>query len=543
VLRLLLALLVAGPATGPPAGTAGRGPSAAGRPAAGPAGTSTCALILSTNDTHGHLLPSTPSWLNGRKVGGAAAVAGWFRRAEAASPCPAFRFSAGDVMQGTPISNLVGGRSTIAVFDRMGYDAAAIGNHEFDWGIDTLRARIAQARFPFLGANIYVAGTDRHPDWDRPWALVEHGGVRVGVVGVTTRSTPETTMPSHVSGLEFRSLSAAIDRYVPELRAHGAEFVVVLLHAGGFCREHGTGRCHGEALDALRATTSDWDYAVTGHTHSLIRTRVRGRPVVQSWSDATALGEGRLTRVAPDSVAAGLPDVVTAWPDSVPGDTAVARMVAGYRDRIGPRVERPVATLAGPMRKAGSDAEYGLGDVIADAQRSATGTQVAIVNNGGIRRSLPAGTVTYGDLFELQPFGNALVRLGLTGRTLRSALEHALEADGPHAHVSGITVCYAPGAPRGRRIRSILLDGGGSVRDDSTYTVTVNDFMAAGGAGFDVLKGAGSATRTGIPDLDALVAYLRDAPEPVRAPEPDRWAALGTAAAAACPARAAGGRP
>jgi len=461
-------------------------------------------------------------------------VAAYFARAMASGDCPAFRLSAGDVMQGTPISNFLGGRSTIAVFDRMGYDAAAIGNHEFDWGVDTLRARIAQAGFPFLGANIYLAGTDRHPTWDRPSAMLEHGGVRVGVVGVTTRSTPETTMPSRVAGLDFRSLSAAIDRYVPELRARGADFVVVLLHAGGFCRAHGTRDCHGEALDALRATTSDWDYAITGHTHSRIRTRVRGRSVVQSWSDATALGELRLTRPGPDAVRAGLPTVRTAWPDSVRPDTAVARMVGAFQAQVDSRVRRPVATLAEPMRKRGSDAEYGLGDLIADAQRAAGGTQVAIMNNGGIRRSLPAGTVTYGDLFELQPFGNVLVRLRLTGRTLQRTLEHALEADGPHAHVSGITVCYAPRAPRGRRIRSILLAGGPPVRPDSSYSVTVNDFMATGGAGFSMLEETRSSTRTGIVDLEALVAYLRDAPSPVRAPRPDRWAALGSAAAAGC---------
>jgi len=533
VLSLLLSLVLAGAGTGPPAPAP---PAAAGRSAA-----PTCALVLSTNDTHGHLLPSTPSALGGREVGGAAVVAAYFDSAEAATPCPAFRFSAGDVMQGTPISNLLNGRSTIAVFDRMGYDAAAVGNHEFDWGVDTLRARIRQAGFPFLGANIYVQGTDRHPTWVRPWTMVERGGVRIGVVGVTTRSTPETTMPAHVSDLEFRSLSAAIDLYVPEMHAKGADFVVVLLHAGGFCDRHGTGSCHGEAIDALRATTSRWDYAITGHTHSLIRTRIRGRPVVQSWSNATALGEARLTRVGPDSVAAELPGVRTAWPDSVTPDSAVGALVDRYEAQVAERVKQPVATLAEPLRKAGRDAEYGLGDLIADAQRDATGTQVAIMNNGGIRRSLPAGRVTYGDLFQLQPFGNTLVRMRVTGRTLRRALEHALEADGPHAHVSGITVCYAPDAPDGRRIRSIVLDGHGPVRPDSVYSLTANNFMATGGAGFSMLEDARSTTSTGIVDLDALVRYLRGFSGPVHAPEADRWAPAGSAAAEAC--RVAGGAP
>jgi 2',3'-cyclic-nucleotide 2'-phosphodiesterase (5'-nucleotidase family) len=498
----------------------------------------TCALILSTSDTHGHLLPWKPAWAHGRELGGAARLEGYFRRDEAASPCPAFRFSAGDLMQGTPISNLSAGRSTIAAFDSMGYDAAAVGNHEFDWGIDTLVARVRQARFPFLGANIYVRGTGRHPAWDRPWTVIERGGVRVGVVGVTTRSTPVTTTPAHVANLEFRSLAAAIDRYVPELRSRGVDFVVVLLHAGGVCSDHGRD-CDGEALDALQATRSHWDYAIAGHTHTLIRTRVRGRPVVQSYANGTAYARERLTLRGTDSVDAGLPVVTTAWPGGARPDPAVARVVDRFESRVAERARRRVATLAAPLPKGSRGAEYALGDLVADAQRSATGAEIAIMNDGGLRASLPAGPVTYGELFELQPFGNGLVRLRLSGRLLRRTLEHALEEDGPHAHVSGLTVCYEPTAPAGRRIRALRLDDGGLVRPDSTYSVAVNDFMAAGGSGFSMLREAPFADRTGVLDLDALVAYLGDLPQPVRPPATGRWRSEG-AAANGCPVLAAG---
>ena len=532
---LLGALLVAWPLLLAPVGVP--------LPSAGAALSSPCALILSTSDTHGHLLPSTPAWAHGHALGGAALLEAYFRREEAGSPCPAFRFSAGDLMQGTPISNLLGGRSTIAAFDSMGYDAAAFGNHEFDWGTDTLVARVHQAGFPFLGANIYVQGTDRHPAWDRPWTVVRRGGVRVGVVGVTTRSTPVTTMPSKVAGLEFRSLSATIDRYVPVLRSRGVDFVVVLLHAGGFCSEHGRS-CHGEALDALRATRSRWDYAIAGHTHTLIRTRVRGRPVVQSYANGVAFARERLARGEVDSAEAELATVTTAWPGDVRPDPALARLVERFRSRVAGRVERRVAVLAEPLARGARGAEYALGDLIADAQRSATGAAAAIMNDGGIRRSLPAGPVTYADLFELQPFGNALVRLRLSGRMLRRALEHALEEDGPHAHVSGLTVCYEPSAPAGHRIRSILVDGRGPVRPDSLYTVTVNDFMAAGGSGFAMLREARSASPTDVADLDALVGYLAHRPQPVRAPTPDRWRAVPAraSASAACPAAPRSGR-
>ncbi len=506
----------------------------------------TCALILSTNDTHGHLLPAKPSWAHGREVGGAAALAGWLGRERRGSACPAFLFSAGDLMQGTAISNLLAGRPVIEVFDAMGYDAAAVGNHEFDWGLDTLWARMAEARFPFLAANVYLKGSGRHPEWVRPWTIIDRGGVRVGVVGVTTRSTPWTTRPSVVADLEFRNLAEAIDRSVPEVRARGADFVVVLLHAGGFC-SRGERECRGEAIDALRATRSRWDYAITGHTHSLIRTRIRGRPVVQSWSNGLAFGEERLTRVGRDSVSAQLPAVRTPWTDGAEPDARVAALVDRSRTEVEARASAPVARLAAPLRRAGRGVEYGLGDLVADAQRAATGTQVAIMNSGGIRASLPAGPVSYGDLLEVQPFGNTLVRLEVTGASLRRALDQALEADGPHAHLSGLRACYDPAVGASGRVLGLVLEDGTPVAPRATYTLTVNDFMADGGAGFSSLASPIESTPTGITDLEALVSYLRGRPQPVTAPAPDRWVRAvgppGRAAAREDPGGAGGADP
>ncbi|MFQ5690309.1 MAG: bifunctional metallophosphatase/5'-nucleotidase [Gemmatimonadota bacterium] len=485
-----------------------------------------CATILSTNDSHGYLLPTTTRWSGDREVGGAAALGGYFEEVRAgAAGCPVFLLSAGDIMQGTPISNLVDGESTIAAFNALGYDAAAIGNHEFDWTVEVLQTRIAQARFPMLGANIYIEGTDRHPAWARPYAILERRGVRVGVVGAVTRSTPTVTRPANVTGLEFRSISEALDRYIPELRARGVDFVVVLLHAGGFCDEQGA--CDGEAIRELQATTAPFDYAVTGHTHTHIETVIHGAPVVQSFAYTTAFGVGRLRRDSTGAVERHLVEVRTAYVDRVTPDPEIAGLVEEYRARVSPEVDRVVATLAEPLDIV-PGREHVLGRLIADAQRSATSTQVALMNNGGIRRSLPAGPVTYGTLFELQPFQNALVKLDLSGSLLLAALEHALGSKGtPDAHISGLTVRYDPAAPAGGRILSASLADGTPIRPGERYTVTVNDFMATGGSGFDMFQRATSTEPTGIVDVDALADYLAALPQPVRGPADPRWLAVG----------------
>lgn len=526
LLAVLAACGPAGPpgAPGPADARAPADTAAAVPPAADTAAALACATIFSTNDTHGRLLPTTYAWTEGRMVGGSAVVAAYVHRARDGSGCPVFVVSAGDIMQGTLISNLTDGQSTIAVMNEIGYDVVAIGNHEFDWGIDVLRRRVGQAEFPLLGANIYEKGTDRHPSWTRPYAIVEREGVRIGFIGLTTRSTPTTTRPANVTELEFRSIAAALDLYIPEVRARGVDFVVAVMHAGAFCDDNEI--CRGEAISELEATTERYDYVVTGHTHSRVETVVHGAPVVQSFANTTAYGLGRLRERPDGSVEAELLGIHQTWADEVTPDARVDRLVDTYLDAVAERVQRVITTLATPLEKHGHEGDYPLGRLIADAQRAAVGTQVALMNNGGIRRGLPGGTITYGDLFELQPFQNTLVRLELPGARLLEALEHALVGGRPDVQVSGLTVRYDLSAPRGGVVEARLADGE-LVHPDSSYTVTVNDFMATGGSGYDMFLEATSSEITGIVDLDALVAHLADLPNPVEAPTEPRWIPVG----------------
>jgi len=480
-----------------------------------------CAQIFSTNDTHGRLLAAKQSWSKGRRVGGSAAIAGYAGRAALRTPeCPVFIVSGGDIMQGTLVSNLTDGASTVETFNAIGYDAAAIGNHEFDWGIDVLRQRIRQADFPWLGANIYEKATGEHPSWDRPWAIVEKDGVRVGFVGMTTISTPTTSLPANVADLEFRSIAEALDRYIPEVRAEGVDFVVALMHEGAFCDS--AGACRGEAIDALEATTESFDYAVTGHTHSRVEDTVHSAPVVQSWSNSTAFGLGRLDRDTAGVVTARLMEITQTYVDEIDPDPEIAAMVEGFRSEVAGVADREITTLAAPLPKPPRSGS-GLGRLIADAQRAKTGTQIAMMNNGGIRRPLPAGPITYETLFELQPFDNHLVTMRLSGADVRAAIEHAIREHGVDAQLSGVRAHYDPTAPRGSRLVAVELADGTPVSPTGMYSVTVNDFMATGGGGYTMFRDAADIVDTGIVDLDALVEYIQRQPAPLVPPRDPRW--------------------
>ena len=488
--------------------------------------------VLATNDFHGALLPTKPGFARGESVGGAAAMAGYFARERAATDAPTVLIDGGDVMQGTPISNLSDGRATVEYYNRVGYTAAALGNHEFDWGIETLQQRVKQADFAWLGANVYVKGTDTLPSWVRPTALVTLPGcpksatpcdsVKVGIIGIATEHTPITTRPSNVASLSFGDEAAAVDRWVPRLRAAGADFVIVTAHSGAFCdRADPSKDCRGEIVDVAARLKHRPDLIVSGHTHSQVNTVVNGIRIVQASSNGTRFSVVDLARISPDSVVAQVQMQPVTYADSVRADTVVGALVRRYEAEVGPKVKEVITTLPTPLTREGD--EYALGNLIIDAQRAATGTQVAIMNNGGIRTELLAGPVRYEDLFRLQPFANTLVTMRLGGRQLLQTLENVVgQGAKPDAHISGLSIRYDVSAEPGRRVVAATLEDGSPIRPDGQYTVTVNDFMAEGGDGYAALTEGTEVNRTGFVDLDTLITYLRKQPQPLAVPTTGR---------------------
>ncbi|HXY20642.1 MAG TPA: 5'-nucleotidase C-terminal domain-containing protein [Gemmatimonadales bacterium] len=473
--------------------------------------------VLATNDFHGSLEARVQPWSNRRPVGGAAELAGMMDRLARACGCVTIRLDGGDVMQGSPVSNLAYGRPTVAVFNAMGYAAAAVGNHEFDWGVDTLAARARQARFAWLSANVRDRASGATPPWTAPWRMVAAGGLRVAVVGYSTESTPVTTRPSNVAALAFDSGAARLDAAIGAARAEHPDYVIVVAHAGAFCNPD-LG-CAGEIVDVANALRNRPDLIVSGHTHSLVQTTVNGIPIVQARSNGTSLGVVDFVDSA--GVRVVRMRVETVWADRERADTAVARIVATESRRVAPLTSRVLATLAAPLTRAGD--QYPLGNLIADADRAATGADVALVNNGGIRADLAEGPVTWGALFEVEPFQNFLVKLRVTGAVLRQTLEHAVGTGEARAHLSGVTARVNSAAPEGQRVIALTLAGGRPVADSAWYTLSVPDFVAAGGSGYAMLRGA-AAQNSGVVDLDALADWLRKLPQPVQPPEDVRVA-------------------
>ena len=465
--------------------------------------------IIGTNDFHGAL---DPRRIDGVQRGGAAALAATIARAEAECVAPACQWilvDGGDEFQGTIASNLAFGKPISEIFNHLGYTAAALGNHEFDWGQDTLRARMRDERYDVLAANVrYTDGRD--VPWIRDDTLIVRGGFRIGVIGLLTRSTTTSAKASVIQGLRFDDPAPIVDSLAADLRRRGANTVIVVAHMGGFCDQEGTSNCRGEIFDMVRALKQPIDAVVAGHSHSLINTVLNGVPIVQAYSSGTSID---VVDIPYDrTTMATRHEVRPVYTDSVTPDAWVAQRVATAEQAVAAKASVVVATVAAEL--PGTDASP-LGDLVADAMRAAGHADFGVMNHGGIRAALHAGTVRYGDVFAVSPFGNVLYKITAKGADMRRYFEKVVGGRAPNAWVSGVRITFDSTRAPGSRITSLALADGRPFDDAATYSVVINDFMLTGGSGLGFPGQPISADPINVTDLDSLIAYLKALPQPV----------------------------
>ena len=427
-------------------------------------------VIMHTNDIHGHLLPDGVT-------GGSARIASIVREMR-----PNLMLDAGDLFTGTPIADLSGGRSTIEVMNAIGYDAVALGNHEFDYGIDVLRQRMAQANFQFLSANVGGPLEDLHDG-----AIFSSAGIQFGVVGLSTEELKTTTHPRNLGLIEVRDIVESLEETISRMWDR-VDFLIVLGHL-----------TPAEEIRVAQAFP-EIGLIIGGHSHQELTEPifVGETMIVRTGHYGQWIGridiefQGTLAR----NMTYRLIPTVEADPDA-----EVADILAPYEAALSAEFSMVVAHA--PERLQSSDFEESpLANLIADAVRAQGGTQIALTNLGGIRAGFGPGPITRGKLFEVLPFQNTLVTMKLSGRNLKSLLAHDLLA------VSGLRIEVDMGRPAGDRLVSVALSDGTSVEDGALYSVTANDFLLAGGDGFVEFAAGTEIEDTGMLLREALEAYI-----------------------------------
>jgi 5'-nucleotidase len=510
--------------------------------------------VLAINDLHGNLEP--PQGHDGSvfvgggakahvPAGGVAYLAAHVGMLRKENPNTVV-VSAGDLTGASPlVSNLFHDEPVILAMNLMRLDFEGVGNHDFDRGsAELLRlqtggpasstadggapgaAPFPGARFQYLAANVLGSrGATVFP----PYIIREFGGVKVAFLGMTLEGTPTVTTATAIAGLKFLNEAKTANALLPELRTRDVATTVILLHQGGFQGEGGTvDSCEGltgEILPVLSALDPAFRVVVTGHTHQAYDCKIDGRIVTSAASYGRVITKIDLTLdpATKTLVSAEAKNVVVTR--DVPPDPQVQALVEAYKEKALPVTGRVVGYLSGtftrdPKTAHSPSCETPLGDLIADAELAATTgahAVLAFMNPGGIRTDLTpdatgaASPVRYAAAFEVQPFGNRLVTVTLTGAEIVEVLSRQFGRDRPRVlSVSkGFTYRYVydPKAHAVTIDPGSLRLAGAPVKPAEHYRVTVNSFLASGGDGFSILARAPEQT-TGDVDIDALTAYL-----------------------------------
>jgi 2',3'-cyclic-nucleotide 2'-phosphodiesterase (5'-nucleotidase family) len=457
--------------------------------------------ILFFNDLHGHLKPFEVKEEQG-EVGGMARMAALIREIRKENNRRHVRtvvLMAGDMLQGTPMSSVFQGEPDVRCLNAVGLNAAAVGNHEFDFGLDNFLKLKQQAGFPFLSANI-VKKADGELLCKPFQTIALEKGLSVTVIGVTTCDLLTTTRADIADSLDVRDEVASVRDAYHRVKSKGP--VVLLSHS-----RHRTDREIAVALPGLAAI-------IGGHDQILLSPyrRVVGVPIFQAFEKGRYLGridleidrttgKARLTGSSYIPIVAGMPE-----------DRQVAAIIADYDKRLGETFREVIGqadTFLDGERGHIRFEETGLGNFVTDIMREHAGAQIAFINAGALRASIKNGPVTVGDVYTAMPYPNDLMVTKLTGKDLEEVLKRAVrstreEEDGGFLQVSGISFAVVGRQPADIRIGDRRVPLG----KDTFYAVAVPDFLSAGGDGYAVLKGR-VYEHTGLSLRDLVIKTIR----------------------------------
>ncbi|MDN8587167.1 5'-nucleotidase C-terminal domain-containing protein [Paenibacillus sp. 11B] len=489
--------------------------------------------LIGINDLHGQL--DTTSVISDKKAGSAPILATYLKEAQAKYEHSLLFHNGDSVGASAPVSSLDRDEPTMEWMNMMGFDVASLGNHEFDQGIAALKAQIfggldpkegkvthAGAKFDYVNANVIETSTGK--TLIKPYVIKELGGVKIGFIGLVTKATPAKVSPSGTAGVRFLSAEEeveAVNKYAKELQDQGVETIVVLAHDPATTKE---GVTTGEAADLAKAlpANSPVDVIVAGDNHALANGEVNGKLIVQAYSYGTAFEDIKLMiDPATGDVTEKSATITTTFQEGVKEDPESLAIIKKSLDKH-PELTKPVGTTDGSVTRTDAyNNEAALGNLIADSMREAdfgdkaSAADFAFMNPGGIRADLPKGDVTFADLAKIQPFGNTLVKLELTGEQIKTLLQQqwGTNADGtPNTktlQISGLKYTADFNKPVAERVTGLTLEDGTSIDPAKTYTAVVNNFMAAGGDNYKVLVDAKSSLAGPI-DLDVFYQYIVD---------------------------------
>lgn len=484
-------------------------------------------LIVFTNDRHGYLEPSTHP-VTGLPVGGVAHEAtllSQLKRAARREKVPLLLVDAGDMFQGTPVVNATKGKCMVDLYNKLGYHLATFGNHEFDYGQEVLRQRMSESRFMWVSTNIDAPYLSSHYV---PYVTYDLAGTRIAFLGVTTVTTPNITYPKNTEGVTFKEPKEALPPLIERLRRDRDVKVFILLsHLGN------------QSDEWLARKVEGIDLIIGGHSHTrlLEPAKVRNTWIVQASCNSRYVGLARVTLGADGQVRTVRSKLREVLHSLYPANREIEKELSKYTQDLNVKLDEVVGHAATPILKGFTGIDSPMGIICADSYREATGTEIGIMNVGGVRAGLEAGPVTMRQLMLISPFQNSVVKMNLKGKDLHNLLERSLSGiwheipedqkqmwrEAGRGKIAGKIpgkrkIGFLVGAglkysfdtsrmPGERLVKVEVL--GERLDLERSYSVSMNSYLAFGGDGFSEFTRGSEIIDTKIVDSEALRLYFQ----------------------------------
>jgi len=479
--------------------------------------------VYHTSDVHGWYSARPAKWdkeNSTRTIGGFPALSALVN----ADKGPHILLDSGDTFQGTPEGNLTKGLATVKMMNLLGYSAAEIGNHDYDYTENNLRAMVKASAFPWLGANVYVKETGANPDYLKPYTIIEKAGKRIAVIGIAGRHTATSTLPANVRHLEFRDEAKEAAFWTGEVRKkEHPDAVILLVHLGFGADLYGKVDISTWTFTAAQtaygtlpiARAAKPEVLLGGHNHVGMEKgyydKESGTLLSESYFGLTSVTKVNLQfDDSTDKFKSASAELIPLWTDRTGEDPAVTAELKGFSAEVEKEMGTPISESAADLGNSSTGLDSPIGNWFADAMRRQSGADVAFQNTAGIRSDLKKGPVCVRDIFQVMPFENTLVKLTMTGEQIKRLMADNLRGGFSKLQISGLKVSFRKTETGPQDIK--LERNGAEIRPDEKLSVATNNYLTTGGTGGKAFDEAGKAEDTMVPIRDLLLKDIKEHP-------------------------------
>ncbi|QSZ27103.1 5'-nucleotidase C-terminal domain-containing protein [Aceticella autotrophica] len=449
--------------------------------------------FIEVTDFHGHLIDDgklndgTPI-----KQQRGAVLAKQIKDIKASNPNTII-LSGGDMFQGTPISNVLYGKPVIQMMNSIGFDAMALGNHEYDWGLDKIiniqNATLKDSQIPVLAANVYDKTTHKPVTYAKPYVILQKDGVKIGIIGIVdNKEFPNIILPAYIKDIDFKDPAPIVNNLAQKLRNEGVNIIIVLAHMGAYTDKSGV--TNGNLIDFANQVKGV-DAIFGGHTHTIVTTKVNGIPIGVANNAGYGYIDLKIILNPDGTISTGdmkyFNDYNLYNTKTPKVDPDVKKIVDEANKEISPIFDQVIGRADVNLTRTQSAKPYGdsnLGNWTSEVIKNAVKADFGFGNNGGLRIDIPKGNITLGTIYTLMPFDNTIVTMSMTGSQVKKVLEQAVQDNGKGIQVSGLTFKYDPSKPSMQRVFDMRKSDGTLIDMNKKYIVATNNFMGTGGDGF-----------------------------------------------------------